>query len=311
MTLKCIAGIEKPDSGEIAFDGKIFFSSKKKINLPSKERHTGYLFQNYALFPNMTVKENIAAGIRGTKIEKARLAEEKIKIFRLEGLEKKYPCQISGGQQQRVALARIFASEPEILMLDEPFSALDSYLKWTLEQEIAEVLQNFKGPSFFVSHNRDEAYRICNRMAVISNGKIDVLDDKHEIFENPKKLSAAMLTGCKNISAAKKISDFEVFAIDWGMSFKCAKKISENISHIGIRGKYFETCSDLSDENAFEYEICQKIEDAFSVILMIKPKETYPAKLIRCEVCNKKWAEIKNGKKYFKINPQKIFLLEG
>ncbi|HOV41933.1 MAG TPA: ATP-binding cassette domain-containing protein, partial [Oscillospiraceae bacterium] len=140
MTLKCIAGIEKPDSGEIVFDGKVFYNSKKKINLPSRERRTGYLFQNYALFPNMTVEENIAAGICGTKKERVRLAGEKIKTFRLEGLEKKYPFQISGGQQQRVALARIFASEPEILMLDEPFSALDSYLKWTLEQEIVEVL---------------------------------------------------------------------------------------------------------------------------------------------------------------------------
>ncbi|MCX7657210.1 MAG: ATP-binding cassette domain-containing protein [Oscillospiraceae bacterium] len=311
MTLKCIAGIEKPDSGEIVFDGKIFYSSKKKINLPSRERHTGYLFQNYALFPNMTVEENIASGICGSRTEKATLAGEKIKTFRLEGLEKKYPFEISGGQQQRVALARIFASKPEILMLDEPFSALDSYLKWTLEQEIVEVLQNFKGPAFLVSHNRDEAYRLCGRMAVISEGKIDMLDDKHGIFENPQKLSAAQLTGCKNISAAKKISDNEIFALDWEMPLKCAGKVGKNISHVGIRGNYFEVCADLSEENAFEYEIFQKIEDTFSVILMIKKKDANPEKLIRCEVCDKKWKEIKEGKKYLKISPQKIFLLEA
>ncbi|MDF2632452.1 MAG: ABC-type sulfate/molybdate transport system, ATPase component, partial [Caproiciproducens sp.] len=141
MTLKCIAGVEKPDAGRIVLGGRVLFDSEQKINLSPQKRKTGYLFQHYALFPNMTVEENIAAGICAPKREKGEKIQEKIKAFYLNGLEKHYPSQISGGQQQRVALARILASEPEILMLDEPFSALDSYLRWQMEQEMSGVLE--------------------------------------------------------------------------------------------------------------------------------------------------------------------------
>jgi len=132
MTLKCIAGIEKPDSGVIMLNDKILFDSTKKINIPPQERNTGYLFQNYALFPNMTTLQNISIGLKLPKHERDKIVKEKITKFGLSGLENRYPNQLSGGQQQRVALARILAKEPDILMLDEPFSALDSFLKWQL-----------------------------------------------------------------------------------------------------------------------------------------------------------------------------------
>ena len=128
MTLKCIAGIETPDEGLIILNGKVLFDSKKKINLKPQERNIGYLFQNYALFPNMTVEKNIGIGLKGSKYEKNRKINEIIEAFHLQGLEKKYPRQLSGGQQQRVALARCIIYKPDVLMLDEPFSALDTYL---------------------------------------------------------------------------------------------------------------------------------------------------------------------------------------
>ena len=153
MTLKCIAGIEKPDRGTITLDGRVLFDSEKHINLTPQQRRVGYLFQQYALFPNMTAAQNILCGIRtGSRTEKKEKFAALLRTFRLEGLEKKLPAQLSGGQQQRVALARILASEPQAILLDEPFSALDSYLKWELELELGELLGAFDGPILWVSH---------------------------------------------------------------------------------------------------------------------------------------------------------------
>ena len=153
MTLKCIAGIEKPDRGTITLDGRVLFDSEKHINLTPQQRRVGYLFQQYALFPNMTAAQNILCGIRtGSRAEKKEKLAALLRTFRLEGLEKKLPAQLSGGQQQRVALARILASEPQAILLDEPFSALDSYLKWELELELGELLGAFDGPILWVSH---------------------------------------------------------------------------------------------------------------------------------------------------------------
>ena len=127
LTLKCIAGIETPDRGRIVLDGRVLFDSQKRINLPVRDRKIGYLFQTYALFPHMTVRENIACGL--TSRDRSFVGSW-VEKFYLSGLEDHYPSQLSGGQQQRTALARMLASRPSLIMLDEPFSALDDYLKW-------------------------------------------------------------------------------------------------------------------------------------------------------------------------------------
>ena len=130
MTLRCIAGIVKPDAGRIVLDGRVLFDSAQHIDLPPQQRGVGLLFQNYALFPNMTVEQNVLCGLKSRKKTRppasARCAEM-LQAMRLESLAKRYPAQLSGGQQQRTALARILVGRPKILMLDEPFSALDSY----------------------------------------------------------------------------------------------------------------------------------------------------------------------------------------
>jgi len=311
MTLKCIAGIEKPDSGQIILNDKILFDSNKKINLPPQKRKTGYLFQNYALFPNMTVEENIATGIQLPKVEKGKIISEKIKMFFLNGLEKQYPSQLSGGQQQRVALARILASQPDILMLDEPFSALDSYLKWQLEQEMSNVIKNFGGTTLYVSHNRDEVYRICDRIGVMSNGKIEVVSEKWSLFEQPQNLSSALLTGCKNISKIQKVGENFVFAQSWGITLETAEQVSTDINFIGIRAHYFEFCNDLTMTNSFEFEIVREIEDTFSLIFMIKAKNSPEnTELIRFEISKDKWEIYKNKPFYLRINPKKILTLK-
>ena len=206
MTLKCIAGIEAPDEGLIVLNGKVLFDSKEKINLKPQDRNIGYLFQNYALFPNMTVDENICSGLKMSKKEKVKKVEEMIKSFHLQGLEKKYPNQLSGGQQQRVSLARCIAYNPDVLLLDEPFSALDTHLKDQLQTEVLELLKLYDGEVLMVTHSRDEAYRFCKNIVIIEEGKSVLLGDTKEIFKQPKLLSVARLTGCKNISKCEVLS---------------------------------------------------------------------------------------------------------
>ena len=206
-TLQCITGIERPDAGHISLDGRVFFDSSQHINMAVQKRRVGYLFQHYALFPNMTVAENIACGIRQSVSEQER--KEKMytmmERMRLTGLEKQKPSQLSGGQQQRVALARILVNEPDILLLDEPFSALDSYLKEQVMTELKELLRQFQKDSIIVTHSRDEAYQLCDSIAVLHNGQLEVIGKTADVFAQPQTRAAAVLTGCKNIAAAKKL----------------------------------------------------------------------------------------------------------
>ena len=236
MTLKCIAGIETPDEGRIELNGRVLYDSAKKINLTPQKRRVGYMFQDYALFPNMTVEQNIKAGMgKHPEEEKVR---SYINRFRLEGLEKHYPAQLSGGQKQRVAMVRMIASEPDILLLDEPFSALDSYLKWELEQEMRDMLAEVQKPVLFVSHNRDEVYRLCSMVSCIDHGKMEVIEETKEFFHNPKTKTAAVLSGCKNISAAEIVDNNHIKALGWGITL-CVSEIPEETKAVGIRAHSF------------------------------------------------------------------------
>lgn len=236
MTLKCIAGIETPDEGRIELNGRVLYDSAKKINLTPQKRRVGYMFQDYALFPNMTVEQNIKAGMgKHPEEEKVR---SYINRFRLEGMEKHYPAQLSGGQKQRVAMARMIASEPDILLLDEPFSALDSYLKWELEQEMRDMLAEVQKPVLFVSHNRDEVYRLCSMVSCIDHGKMEVIEKTKEFFHNPKTKTAAVLSGCKNISVAEIVDNNHIKALGWGITL-CVSEIPEETKAVGIRAHSF------------------------------------------------------------------------
>ena len=186
MTLRCIAGIVKPDRGRIVLDGRVLFDSDRHIDLPPQQRGVGLLFQNYALFPNMTVEQNVLCGLKAEKDPAARRAAcaEMLCAMRLEALAKRYPAQLSGGQQQRAALARILVGKPRILMLDEPFSALDSYLREEVEGEVGSLLANFAGTALLVTHNRDEAYRLCKEMIVLNEGQVLRAGRTKEVF-NP------------------------------------------------------------------------------------------------------------------------------
>ncbi|MBR3112296.1 MAG: ATP-binding cassette domain-containing protein [Methanobrevibacter sp.] len=251
MTLKSIAGIVDPDNGFVSLttdEENIYFDSNKKVNLKPQKRNVGYLFQNYALFPNMTVEENIAVGLHKNSDEK--ILSDMIKRFHLEGLEKRYPRQLSGGQQQRVALARIMAYSPDVILLDEPFSAMDTFLKEQLRIELVNSLKDFDGFSILVTHNRDEAFQFCDALIVLDKGKVIAKGDTHQVFENPKKVQVARLTGCKNISKIEIIDDYHIKSLDWGVVFEVSEKLTPNITHMGIRAHDFSPAQ-KDDVNAF------------------------------------------------------------
>ena len=211
MTLKCIAGIETPDQGKIILNGTTLFDSVAHVNLPPQKRRVGYLFQQYALFPNMTVRQNIRCGAR-EKHNADVVVDDIIRKMHLEGLEPLHPYQLSGGQQQRVALARILVNQPEVLLLDEPFSSLDSHLRLQLEQEVRMVTRAFGKPVIFVSHNREEVFRLTDRIALMRNGQIDTIGEKNIVFSEPGTVSGALLVGCRSISRIRPLGGLRAFA---------------------------------------------------------------------------------------------------
>lgn len=269
MTLKCIAGIETPDEGKIVLNGRTLFDSEKKINLIPQKRKVGYMFQDYALFPNMTVEKNIMAGM-GKKPEKA-IVQDYIRRFRLEGLEHHLPRQLSGGQKQRVALARMMTSQPEILLLDEPLSALDSFLKWQVEEELQDLLSEIGKTVLFVSHSRDEVYHLCDRICVLEKGHMETIQEKKEFFANPVTQAAARISGCRNIVPAKRLSAHQLEVPDWGICFELEKEIPEDISFVGVRAHYIEVSADLEPaKNSSIMQMDRLLEQQFESELVLK-----------------------------------------
>ena len=185
VTLKCIAGIVTPDRGRIVLNGRVLFDSEKKTDLTPQQRRVGYLFQQYALFPNMTVEQNILCGIReGSRSEKRALAAEKIRMFRLEGLEKKHPAQLSGGQQQRVAIARALVTGPAIICMDEPLSNLDAKLRVQLRNELKKMQKDFGITTIYVTHDQEEALTLSDRIAVFNKGFIEQIGTPNEVYNH-------------------------------------------------------------------------------------------------------------------------------
>lgn len=268
MTLKCIAGIEKPDRGRIVLDGMTLFDSDKKINLSVQERRTGLVFQNYALFPNMTVMQNVAVGAKREKnpVKRERLIQEFIESFGLASEADKYPSELSGGQQQRTALARALVSAPNILLLDEPFSALDSHLRFQLEQEVRQRIDVFGKTVLLVSHDRDEVYRMSDKVAVMHGGHIEAIGKKQEIFASPVTKNGAVLTGCKNISKIKMLDRNHLLALDWGLELY-VPKIPEDAEYIGIRMHDIQAGKGVNHFRCFVEKV---VENPFSYTLWLR-----------------------------------------
>ncbi len=308
VTLRCMAGIMTPDEGHIELDGQVFFDSERKISLSPQKRHVGYLFQQYALFPNMTVERNIAVAVREHDKRK-EVTSEMLRVFQLEDAAKKRPQELSGGQQQRTALARILAAKPGLLLLDEPFSALDSYLRYQLELELMDTLSKFDGNVIWVSHDRGEVFRNCARVCVIDSGKSESVVTMDALFHDPGTESAARLSGCKNfVSAIPENSAVKIS--DWQLNLQCGRPVPENVNSVGLRAHCFRFASQ-GEENAISCKVDRVIEDVFSIILMLCPECSLSgAPLIRMETSKELWLS-QADKAYVKvtISPQDILLL--
>ena len=321
MTLRCLAGLTTPTCGRIVLNGQVLFDSEQKINLPSRQRRIGFLFQNYALFPHMTVAENIAFGLKYGITKERRLDRHqidrrvagKIALVHLQGLEDRYPHQLSGGQQQRVALARALAIEPEALLLDEPFSALDTYLRDRITKQLIEVLATYYGVTLFVTHNLAEAYRVCPTLLVLANGKKIADDSKANIFERATNITVARLTECKNFSSARIISATQIEATDWGCRLKVNEPIPTSLAYIGIRAHHL-VFNQSPSANSFPAWLVETNETPHAMTLYLKlhaPSIDKSDRHLQAEISKEKWSQLKDLPLPWQIgfNPSQILLL--
>ena len=313
MTLRCIAGLVTPSKGRIILNGRVLFNAEQGINLPSRKRKTGYLFQSYALFPHLNVEQNVTFGLqRLPRQEQGRRVESILAMVNLNGLEKRYPRQLSGGQQQRVALARALALEPEILLLDEPFSSLDSQLRTQLELQLTEILAKYRGCTLYVTHNLEESYRVCKDLLLLDAGGIVAAGPKEALFRQPPTTSAARLTGCRNLSRARSLAPDKVEALDWGCQLRVTQIIPAELTHIGIREHQLLLVDDLESANTFPCRPTNMYESPHTVIIDLRldgggdpPGHTLLAQLYREE-----WAVLRR-KPYpwlVSFDPAKLFL---
>ncbi|NHC34744.1 molybdate ABC transporter permease subunit [Scytonema millei] len=316
MILRCLAGIETPNAGKIELNGRVLFDSQRQINLPTRDRKIGFLFQNYALFPHLTVGQNIAFGLPKATPKKQiiQVVETQLVSMQLHGCANRYPHQLSGGQQQRVALARALASQPEALLLDEPFSALDTHLRSQLEQQLISILSNYQGVTLFVSHNLEEAYRVCQNLLVMEKGIAIASGSKYDIFERPQTYSVAQLTGCKNFSRAEIAVDGMVKATDWGVELQVTESISEQLKYVGIRAHQIIFTTDSNRENTFPCFLAQTSETPhrMTVYLKLYQQPTNPSDYhLQAEVFKEKW-EILKGRSfpwYIRLDPMRLILM--
>jgi molybdate transport system permease protein len=281
MLLRCIAGLERPDRGRINLNDRVFFDSESRLNIPARQRRVGLLFQNYALFPHRSVAENIAFGLEQLPWdERSKRVEALIERMHLPGLESRHPRTLSGGEQQRVALARALAIEPEALLLDEPLSALDTHLRSQLEIRLQETFAAYRRPTLLVTHNMEEAYRLGARLLVLSRGRVVASGAKERIFQRPPSVEVARLTGCKNISRARTISDHSVEALDWGCTLSLAQPVAQPVAQpsgfVGIRAhhiEFVEANGASSEENIFPCWLVRSSETPFRITLFLSLQE--------------------------------------
>ncbi|WP_044304957.1 molybdate ABC transporter permease subunit [Richelia intracellularis] len=298
MVLRCIAGIETPSKGHIILNGKVLFDSKRGINLPSRDRCVGLLMQNYALFPHMTVRQNIAFGLP-KQLSKLAIEKEitsQLATMQLEELSDRYPHELSGGQQQRVALSRVLVSQPKALLLDEPFSAIDNHLRSKLEQQMISILSNYQGISLFVTHDMEEAYRICPNLLVMEQGKEAHHGSRYEVFQHPNTVSVAKLTGCKNFSRAFMTEPQIVKALDWDCDLQIGQPISNPFTYVGIRAHQIVLNATLDEENTFLCWLVRTSETFHRMTLFLKlhsPPNNYQDYHLEAEIFKEKWEIIR------------------
>ena len=274
LTLKSIAGIEHPDQGHIQIGDHVLYDSDSRICLKPQKRNVGYMFQNYALFPTMPVEQNVGAGLAGNKKKKQ-------------------------------------AYEPSVILLDEPFSALDVFLKDRLQQEMMELLSDYDGTVILVSHSRDEIYRFSEELLVIDDGKQICYGDTKAIFDCPEQVEAARLTGCKNIVRVKRLDEHSIEIPDWGTRLHLEQEIDAEITHIGLRAHEFIPVWGEREDNCIPVKEKGKAEFPFEWKYFLKG-ETEESDDICWYVQKNLWDELteKGIPDYLKLPEKEILLLK-
>ena len=320
--IRCIAGLETPDRGIIILNGRVLFDSYKGINLPVKERNCGILFQDYALFPHLTVGENIAFGMSNKLSAKkiTREVERHLIMVELSGYSDRNINELSGGQRQRVALARVKASNPEILLLDEPFSALDTYLRHKQEKLLRKSLQTYRGVTLLITHNLEEAYRVCPNLLIIDRGKAIAYGKKETIFRHSPNIRTAQVTNCKNFSQGIVINNKQVKAIDWNCLLEIAEIPNNNLANklskevtIGIRAHQIIITEDNNGVNIFDCWLASYSETQHRVTCYLKlhqPPNSAEDYHLQTEVLQDKWLQLRKKSFPWKIQlkPSRIMI---
>jgi molybdate transport system permease protein len=236
MTLRMIAGIVAPDRGRITLNGRVLYDSATGQKTAAARRKIGVVFQDYALFPRMTVAENVGFGLSELP-QRERRARVRLQLERMHiaELADRYPTEISGGQRQRVAIARCMAIEPEALLFDEPFAALDPHLRRQMEEQLRETLAGYNGAVVFVTHDTEEAFRFCGDLLVLDHGKVIASGPKRQLFERPQCVAAARLTGCKNIVPTRRIAADRIAVEAWNCELQTATPVPDALTHVGLR----------------------------------------------------------------------------
>jgi ABC-type sulfate/molybdate transport systems ATPase subunit len=320
MTLRAIAGLEAPDRGRIVLHGRVLFDSARGIHVPARERRVGLLFQQYALFPHLTVAENVAFGLRRPPArERADRVSRQLAAAHLEGYADRFPGSLSGGEQQRVALARALAVDPAALLLDEPFSALDTHLRNSIERQLRESLGSYRGATVFVSHNLEEAYRVCEDLVVLTQGTVAAHGPKEEIFRRPPTLEVARLTGCKNFSRARPMAGGCVEALDWGCTVRVQQSFAVPPRHVAIRAHHLRvfgaTGARAGDvENVLPCWLAVMAETPFRVTLDLRvggPPANPADYHLQAEIFKREWETFRDLPQPWQVelSPDRLILL--
>ena len=317
MTLRMIAGISTPDRGRIVLNGRVLFDSASGQNVPASKRRIGVVFQNYALFPRMTVAENVGFGLSALpKQERQARVWQQLGRMHIAELADRYPEEISGGQRQRVAIARCMATEPDALLFDEPFAALDPHLRRQMEEQLRETLAEYNGAVLFVTHDMEEAFRFCADLLVLNCGRVIASGPKHELFERPRTVIAAQLTGCKNIVAARPVSATRIAVASWSCELQTASVVPNALTHVGIRSHQVVFQAREEDENSFPCWLVETSEAPHEMTLYLRLHRAAgkgDAPHLQADISKEAWRTLSAQAQPWRVQfvPERLLLLEG